>query len=284
MSESIETLREFGVDKIYRDTHIPVEYIRALLEADFSKFTKLQFLGFLAILEREYSLNLSSYKNDGLHYFLQKEDEIQKEINPNLFIPPRQPKNYIPFALMGVAAIILVIGYFSLDSVSNQDSISPKQDIVSPVITQQQVAMIQELNSTQKKEQNQSLQEQESVSSEVSENNVSGAQEVTEEESHSIEPKALPSDFTIKAIKRLWIGYIDLTHYKRYQKTFKGKLDLDPSKEWLLTLGHGYVNIIINGEIQKFRSRKHLRFHYKDGVLMQISKKEFKRFNKGRSW
>ena len=75
-----------------------------------------------------------------------------------------------------------------------------------------------------------------------------------------------------------------MTNYKRHQKTFKTALQLDPSKEWLLTFGHGLVDIVINGEVKKFTSRKGLKFHYKDREIEQISAQEFKRFNRGRSW
>jgi len=80
------------------------------------------------------------------------------------------------------------------------------------------------------------------------------------------------------------MGYIDLQTYKKYQKLFKDEIELDPNKEWLLSLGHGNVSFEINGELKEFNSKKNMRFIYKDSKLKEINLKEFMQLNKGSRW
>jgi hypothetical protein len=89
---------------------------------------------------------------------------------------------------------------------------------------------------------------------------------------------------TIIPTSKLWMGYIELDNNKHHQKIFSKPFDLDITKEWLLLLGHGNVNIKINGEIKKFNTKNNLRFLYMDGEFKEITTEEFKRLNKGSKW
>jgi len=90
--------------------------------------------------------------------------------------------------------------------------------------------------------------------------------------------------FKIIPKTELWIGYIDLSNHKKYQKLFKGELEIDPNKNWILTLGHGYVKVEINGEVEEFKDKMNIRLLYKDSKLSKINFKEFKKLNKGSKW
>ena len=69
MSEEIDRLQALGVQKLYEDTHIPVEHINSLLSENYEGFSKVQFVGFISILEREYNHEFSGMKAKGLEYF-----------------------------------------------------------------------------------------------------------------------------------------------------------------------------------------------------------------------
>jgi hypothetical protein len=269
MNESIEKLQNIGVEKIYKDTHIPREFIQPLLEGDFTKFTKLQFLGFITILEREYDLDLESLKEQGLTYFKEKEEQGHKEVNTDLFLSPKQQKNFVPYILIFVAFILLLGAYFSFNSISNEDDTLLVEEVAPVSIVQENKKLIQEINTTKTQELNQTQE-------------IATQQE--EKKPEAPKDEAVATSFVIKPLKRLWMGYIDVSNFKHYQKTFSTELALDPKKEWLLTLGHGYFNAVINGKEEKFRSSKNLKFHYKDGVLKKVSREEFKKLNRGRTW
>jgi hypothetical protein len=92
------------------------------------------------------------------------------------------------------------------------------------------------------------------------------------------------SSFKIIPINKVWLGYIDLSTYKKYQKTFIDEFSLDPSKDWLLVFGHGNITIEVNGIIKKFANKKGIRFSYINGELKEITLKEFKSLNRGNRW
>lgn len=90
--------------------------------------------------------------------------------------------------------------------------------------------------------------------------------------------------FKIIAINSVWLGYIDLSNNKKYQKTFTGEFELDATKNWLLALGHGTVDIELNGVVTKYRKLTNIRFSYIESKLKEIDGEEFKTLNKGEKW
>lgn len=71
----LEKLSKLGAQKISEDTHIPVQHIKALLSSTFNSFSRVQFLGFISILQREYGDKLTAIKSKGIEYF----DEIDTQ-------------------------------------------------------------------------------------------------------------------------------------------------------------------------------------------------------------
>ena len=54
----LEKLREIGTHKIFERTHIAKKFVEDILNENFSSMNRVQFAGFLSILEREYNLDL----------------------------------------------------------------------------------------------------------------------------------------------------------------------------------------------------------------------------------
>ena len=94
----------------------------------------------------------------------------------------------------------------------------------------------------------------------------------------------MPESLTIAPKTKVWVGYIDVVSNKKYQKTSKQAFDLDPKRDWILVFGHGYVDIIIDGEKKKFSKKNTLRLLYKEGELSELTFNEFKRLNRGNAW
>jgi len=268
MSEELQVLQNIGAQKIYEATHIPIKHVQSMLHDSFEGFSKVQFLGFISILEREYQLDLSELKNLGLIYFSEKKE---KSINKGLFVVSKKKKrdNFVYLMLITVIFIIAIILKFAVYSetmdektaVNNTIIESVKEKIKPLAIINNDNNLTQDVNETVVLDINTTLFEEETV-----------------------EPEAVEKSFQITSKSKVWFGYIDVKTNKHYQGTMKGTKDLDPSKTWLLLFGHGYVNMYINGEIQKFSSREKVRFLYKNNKLTAISVRKFKKLNKGRKW
>ncbi len=261
MSEELHKLQRIGAQKIFEKTHIPIQHIQEILQSDFSSFTRVQFLGFISILEREFNEDLSAHKAFGLSYF----DELEKQDSYGLSMIPKEKRSTKPLfiiivILLFVAVLILKFGVFTPKTEKtavDNTLIEHVEKKIKPKI----IASVKELNET--KELNSTK-----IDSKVLKKPVAD----------------VANSFKIIAKSKVWFGYIDVLTNKKKQKIFTGEFDLDPSKEWLLVFGHGYIDMYINGKIIKFSSRNDVRFLYKDGKLTTISKKEFKNLNRGHTW
>ena len=66
MSEDFEKLKKIGVQRIHEATHISRIHAQAILNCSFEDMTKIQLNGFISILQREYSLDLSDLRDKSL--------------------------------------------------------------------------------------------------------------------------------------------------------------------------------------------------------------------------
>ncbi|MEA3433309.1 MAG: hypothetical protein U9R13_01880 [Campylobacterota bacterium] len=66
MTDTLEQLKPYSIDMIHDKTQISPQNIEALLEHDFSAFPRVRFLGFVSIVEREFHVDLSDYKEEYL--------------------------------------------------------------------------------------------------------------------------------------------------------------------------------------------------------------------------
>ncbi len=263
MNEELEQLQKIGAQRIYEETHIPLLTVQALLHSSYDSFTRVHFLGFISILEREYKLELPQMKATGLAHF-DAEKELEEEEGVFVVAKESHKKTY----LLVITLIIFVIGILYQIFVVNKE-----EDVKIVDNTK-----IEELKK--------------SIAPIVVENNSTEKVVMTTKKKEKLKVVAAPKEQVVAKVKSLviqskskvWFGYINIVTNKKSQRTFHGSTKLDPSKSWLLIFGHGYINIVINGKIHKFTSPNTVRFLYKDGRLKEIDAKEFKELNRGSKW
>ena len=269
MSDGLGKLKGIGAQKIHEQTHIARQHVQAVLHETFDDMTKIQLLGFISILEREYSVDLSSLKVKGEDFYAG--ESPKNEQDTKVFVSPKKKKNYTLFYILIVVIIFAVAVSFTLDLTSAASDKVKTHSIDNSAIENAKVSMSQ--NAT--------------LPINVEDENITLVVDA-EVKSPKIEikPKFIKElkSFKIITSSELWIGYIDLSNYKKYQKLFKGELDIDPNKNWILTLGHGYVKVEINGEVTEFKDKLNIRLLYKDSKLSKINFKEFKKLNKDSKW
>jgi len=296
MSEGLQKLQEIGAQKIYEETHIPIWHVQAILYESFEGFNRVQFLGFVSILEREYGVDLQELQQNGEAYFDTQEEAKETLTSETIFSaaknkPDRKPL-YIVIALLllGVAAYYWMehqqersMGIDDLEknttlltrATNDANKSEPKKEQALLVATDEN-----ETNSSA------ALQKEESAQHDAQQQEKTALQEgnTIAAKSSLQTPKATVTELVIAPRMRVWLGYVDVKSNRRYQKTFKEPLTLDPKREWLFYFGHGNVDIIINGEKEKFAARRPLRLHYKDGTIQKITTEEFRRLNRGNKW
>ena len=274
-SESIERLREIGTQKIYEQTHIPLEYVQELLYGGYEGLSKVQYLGFVSILERDYDLDLEELKVEAIKHF---DQNITEKRHKDIFVHPAKKRDLKPFYIFIALIIFLAVAYFSMQQSmffeQNQSKIDTKiilDNNISKTIKEQTL----EVNTTTTNDTNDTNKTDENLTINT---------ELQNENNESNTTATIPQKFTITARSKVWLGYIDVDTNIKKQKTFKGDFNLDPTKEWLLLFGHGHITISTKDETVKFNLANNLRILYKDGNFKRISVEEFKKLNKGRKW
>ncbi|DAB29417.1 MAG TPA: hypothetical protein CFH84_09595 [Sulfurimonas sp. UBA12504] len=281
MSVGFTKLKELGAQKISEETHISKQHVQALIDENFKLVQKVQFLGFISIIERDYQIDLSELKTKALAYYAQN---VVIKTPVSVFIEKKSHKSSKGIYIFIALIIFLAVAYYSLDSKSPTIDMNATQ---VESITQEIEALV-ESNMTDENITDNNLSALETNSSDLPEEEMEGNATLQTDEVPPVIPMqesgiAMDS-LKIITTKKLWFGYIELDTEDKKQIVFSDSFELDPKKNWLLRLGHNDVEIELNGEKTSFEKSKNLQFLYKDGVLQQLSLSEFKKLNKDREW
>ncbi|MEA1955715.1 MAG: hypothetical protein U9N02_04390 [Campylobacterota bacterium] len=288
MSDGLNKLKEIGAQKIYEQTHVSKEHVQAIIHNSFEDLTKVQFLGFLSILEREYNVDLGETKKSGIDFFNQLSTD-NKDENKEIFVAVKEKKHTNKSVYILIILCILAVAlYFSL-----KDSIIENSKIDNSLIQKATAKVLEEIHPpkiTIKKEEKTNIVTDNNNSNDINDSKkIEKILEVEKSEEIIVEKEEITKEKIVNSLKiipntKLWMGYIEIDTNKHYQKVFKNALELDVKKDWLLLLGHDNVNIEVNGKIQKFNAKGNLRFSYQNNELKTITTKEFKKLNKGSKW
>ncbi len=267
MSDGLEKLRSIGIGNINEQTHIAKHYLEDLFSENFETMTKVQFLGFISILQREYNIDLGEFKASSEEFYA--DEALNVKLPKKVFIATRKRKNYtsIYVGVVIVVFIIAILVKFDLTSNSVEKLKSIPMDNIAIKNAQENIREaisenIEEINTTIVDDDNLTI---------VSDINISQDDNVS-------------TSFKLLSDSRLWVGYIDLQNAKKYQRFFKDFLELDPKKEWLLLFGNRQVKVELNGEIKKFSSENNIRLLYKNNTVTKLDIQEFKDLNNGKKW
>ena len=260
-SEGFEKLKSIGAQKIHEKTHIAKYHVQSLLHNNFDEMTKIQFLGFVSILEREYGVHLDDLRERGLHHFASARIS---EADGRVFLQAQKNKsNGALYTVLLVVFIGIGMFYFFTKSVEEPALSFSAQDNTTIQTVKEEILQIPS-------------------DANVSESNFVENNQTAIEVVEEVTPPVLK--LKIKPHAKLWIGYIDLATHKKSQITTAKTIELDPTKEWLLSLGHGDISVDVHGTVQKYNSANNIRFLYREGTLQELSFKEFKELNKGAVW
>lgn len=293
----LDKLRDIGLEELFKKTHIQKTHIQALLHESFDEFTAIQFVGFISILEREYNLDLSQLKEKGLKYI----EEHNSSPEPQSIMckeDKKEPKSKVPY-IVGAVFILLTLIYL------NEERKSQQVQIVVPKVKKIPTKIyVENEEEKQKSVEEDIVKKEEKVTEENIINNIKKREKVVKKEEKKVtkpvhipkpkptpkkEPKPVSKNLSghilkINTKQRLWIGYIELPSHKKHTKIFKGELNLDTSKTWLIVTAHGFLSIDVDKNHKKYRTKSILRFLYKNHKLEKIDVATFKKLNKGKKW
>lgn len=269
MSSGFDKLKDIGAQKIHEQTHISKHHVQGILHETFDDMSRIHFLGFISILEREYGVDLSDLKQKGLEFFKNSSLTVFEETK--LFTPQKSINLKMLYILLTIA--IFIFGVYKISEMRSFDSINQIDN-----------SAIEDATNTL---QDQNSDENSIILTDGNDSNASENMGVgTEENATQLNDTKVLQESILKITpkSKVWMGFIEIPTNRKYQKTFSDEFTLDPKKDWLLLFGHGYLTINANGVETTFKTGKNLRLKYVDGVITKIDTEEFKALNKGLKW
>jgi hypothetical protein len=99
-----------------------------------------------------------------------------------------------------------------------------------------------------------------------------------------VSQEAVNSKLYIVPHKKSWVGIIYLDDFSKKDFLIRKTLRLNSTRPQLIVVGQKEFEIFNNGYSYRFRGKGPVRFIYKDGDIMEITNREFRKYSKGTTW
>lgn len=273
--KTFEDLQELGCNSIHENTHISRPKIEQVLNKSFGELTRVQFMGFISILEREYQLDLSSLREEYNAYVQLLPDMANTEKSAILQAQSHARRLWVIIALVGI--ILLVgIGWVvqgSLSTFPKEEVMQLSSTAIKVVDTNSSEMNLSDVNSTD-----------DINITEV--NTIPLIQEQNKSVVMNTQDQGLnfANVLSIKPASKVWVGMMDLATGEKIQKVTKDPIVIDATKNWLFVFGHGRLEIVTSEGSKTIKERNTAWFAYENGILQRLTLEQFKIKNKGSNW
>lgn len=280
--KTFEELQSLGVESIHERTHISRDKLELILAKSYGEINKIQFMGFISILEREYGLDLSEIREEFNSY--QQLNGFRQPKQSIILQPAANSKQKWIVAGLTLIAVLLTLGYSLQTKMSNfpqEEVLQLSSSAVEVLEELKEMNATQDLNGTQ--ELNTTAESNATQAVDLNKTKKISDQNVTEPEKPQLD-RIVKEGLEIRPVYKVWFGLIDLESGEKIQRITKDPITIDPSKNWLIVLGHGRVEIVSPSQSETLRESGTVWFSVENGVLKRISQEEFMGRNGGKNW
>jgi hypothetical protein len=294
-----------------------------MMNKEFDKLSRINTIGFLKILSREYNLDLLEWQEEFEAYW--KANREQPDAKENTFAlnapsKTRHPiRNFLLLLIIAGGAFWYFDGWSQVQSYLERTTSQAPQPI-APVVEEAQESLDtpestapmvdQENNATAVDEELLPLVEEtalpeegtvneetiaseailprvqeipEETPEETQETNAQPAENNETQTTSSVVPVILEEATLVPNIN-IWVGVIYLDTMKRDSFLTTEPIVLDFTQEQIITTGHGNFTFLLEDERQEFTSQLPKRFYVKEGKLEEITYNRFVELNGGSGW
>ena len=263
---TFEDLQALGTEKIHERTHISRDKVELVLTKSYGEIGRVQFMGFISILEREYGIDLNTIREEYATYY---QDHIVETSSNSSVILQSSSNSKPKWIMVGIALIVMLMiaGYIAQGKMSNEPDEAVMKLTVPPIAVHDvtidtNVTDMNETNTT--------------VSMVNNEKNTTKPSA-----SHSI---VSGNGLIIRPAYKVWYGMIDMETGQRIQNITADPIVIDTTKNWLIFMGHGRLEIESSSGKTELKDKETVRFVYENGSLKPITKDEFIERNGGKNW
>lgn len=274
---TFEDLQALGIEKVHEQTHISRDKLELVMGKAYGEIGRVQFMGYISILEREYGIDLNGIKEEYKAFY----SENAEMLTPKPSVILQANSNSKPkWVLAGVGVIALLIGGGYL--LQSKLSTAPQEDVMH--LTTASVEVVDQNSDANVTDHNETNVSVPAVSPVVT---PAVATTPPADENKTLKPaKALVSakELSILPKYKVWYGIIDLANGAKTQGVTKEPIAIDTTKNLLIVMGHGRVEIAYPEGKTQLDDRNTVYFASEQGALKQITHKEFLERNGGNGW
>jgi len=307
MDNDIRVLEKIGLQEVCKKTHIEVKQLEYMINNQYDKLNKVNTLGFVKIISREYKLDFTDWLEGFYDYWAEHkvEEDSHKE---KIFIRAKNNRAsrkgvWLFLFIFLIAGIFGVFSIFkseiNIDVMSlldkaktetNQTSAFQSAPIVQEAATSLGVKVeerVVETNSSNSTVQAVvvSIDENLTRKNEANDSNASGIPLPMLPESNTTLVNTVPkNNAIIVPTKRIWIGFVNLETFMRKESTSDQNITIDLNKNQLIKTGNGFFKLSYDGSVEDFTEQGSTRFLVEKGVIKKISEEKFIELNRGKNW
>jgi len=307
MDNDIRVLEKIGLQEVCKRTHIEVKQLEYMINNQYDKLNKINTLGFIKILSREYKLDLTDWL-EGFHDYWAEHKAEEDSSKEKIFIRAKSDRPYKKAAWLFLL-IFLIAGLFGLFSIfkieidfdvmslldkakieTNQTSAFQSAPVVQEAATSLGVKVeerVIETNSSNSTVQAVvvSIDENLTRKTEANDTNATNIPLPMLPESNTTLLNTVPKNNAIIApIRRIWIGIVNLETFARKESSNDQNITIDLNKRQIIKTGNGFFKLSYDGSIEDFTEQGSTRFLVENGTMKKISEEKFIELNRGKNW
>jgi hypothetical protein len=267
--KTFEDLQSLGTEKIHEQTHISRDKVELLIGKVYGEIGRVQFMGYVSILEREYGIDLSEIKEEYINFYKNNADMLTPKPSVILQATSNTKPKWVLAGLV-LIALLLGSGYFLQGKLSTV----PQEEVMN--LTTLAVEVVDEVEDVNVSDTNET-----NITNPVV--NTLGSSDINKSKV-PMKPLVLSKELNILPKYKVWYGMIDLESGEKIQNITKEPIVIDTTKNWLIIMGHGRVEIVYPEGKTLLEDRNTVYFICEQGTLKQISNKEFIERNGGKNW
>jgi len=308
MDNDIRVLEKIGLQEVCKRTHIEVKQLEYMINNQYDKLNKINTLGFVKILSREYKLDLTNWLEGFYDYWAEHkaEEDSHKE---KIFIRAKSDRPYKRGAWLFLL-IFLIAGIFGVFSIFKDEinfdimALLDKAKIeTSQVSAFQSAPVVQEAATSLGVKVEERVIETNSSNSTVQavvvsiDENLTRKLESNDTNNSVVAPlPALPESNTqlvntvsknsaiIAPSRRIWVGFVNLETFNRKESSSDQNITIDLMKRQIIKTGNGFFKLSYDGSVEDFTEQGSTRFLVENGTIKKISEEKFVELNRGKNW
>lgn len=271
---TFEDLQALGIEKVHEQTHISRDKLELVMGKAYGEIGRVQFMGYISILEREYGIDLNGIKEEYKAFYNDNADMMAPKPSVILQATSNSKPKWV-VAGIGLIALLIVGGYILQGKLTT----APQEDVMH--LTTAAVEVVDQnsdVNVTDRNETNTSAV-------------TVAAPEIVPVPAPDLNKSVKPAKTLVSAKElsilpkyKVWYGIIDVANGEKTQGVTKDPITIDTAKNLLIVMGHGRVEITYPDGKTQLDDRNTVYFASEQGAMKQISHKEFLERNGGKGW